>query len=122
MPDTGTPAIFDGHNDTLLRLYRRKDVDPVVAFLDGIEGGHIDLPRARKGGFAGGMFAMFTPSPKRPDDPRDEMRGESYDLPLPAPIDAAYALPEVMAMAALMRVWTGSRFSTRWASAGAAGF
>lgn len=102
MPDTGTPAIFDGHNDTLLRLHRRTDFDPVAAFLDGVEGGHIDLPRARAGGLGGGMFAMFSPSPKGPDDPRDEMRGESYDLPLPAQIDAAYATEQVMSMASLL--------------------
>ena len=36
-----------------------------TAFLQGEEKGHLDLPKARKGGFAGGLFAIFVPSPKR---------------------------------------------------------
>lgn len=53
-------AVFDGHNDTLLRLYQ--DRLPLASFVEGGEGGHIDLPRARAGGFAGGLFACFVPS------------------------------------------------------------
>ncbi|TGT63657.1 membrane dipeptidase [Mesorhizobium sp. M00.F.Ca.ET.170.01.1.1] len=53
--------VFDGHNDTLLRLYQSQDTDVEKLFTDGTAGGHIDLPRARKGGFAGGMFAIFPP-------------------------------------------------------------
>jgi membrane dipeptidase len=53
-------AVFDGHNDTLLRLYQ--DKLPLAAFVEGGEGGHVDLPRARAGGFAGGLFACFVPS------------------------------------------------------------
>jgi membrane dipeptidase len=57
--------IFDGHNDALLRLYRRGGSDPVAAFLQGEDKGHLDLPKARKGGFAGGLFAIFVPSPRK---------------------------------------------------------
>ena len=53
--------ILDGHNDTLLR-YRRDGVDPLRAFLDGHPEGHVDLARARAGGFAGGFFAIFIPN------------------------------------------------------------
>ena len=49
--------IFDGHNDALLRLNRRESGGGVAAFLDGEEKGHLDLPKARSGGFAGGLFA-----------------------------------------------------------------
>ena len=49
--------IFDGHNDVLLRLNRRAGGDPVAAFLQGEDKGHLDLPKARRGGFAGGLFA-----------------------------------------------------------------
>ncbi|RIK99862.1 MAG: peptidase [Proteobacteria bacterium] len=55
--------VFDGHNDVLLRLHLGGG-DPVAAFLDGQGGaGHLDLPRARAAGFAGGLFAIFVPSP-----------------------------------------------------------
>ena len=49
-------AVFDGHNDTLTR-------DDADDFATGRNGGHIDLPRARRGGLAGAIFAAFTPTP-----------------------------------------------------------
>ena len=49
-------TVFDGHNDTLTR-------DDAGDFVTGREGGHIDLPRARKGGLGGGIFAAFTGTP-----------------------------------------------------------
>jgi membrane dipeptidase len=54
--------VFDGHNDTLLRLELAARSGTPCDFAGGAEGLHIDLPRARQGGFAGGLFAMFTPS------------------------------------------------------------
>src|ERR1700716_1419056 len=54
--------IFDGHNDVLLRLYRRGGTDAPGAFLEGEAKGQLDLPMARQGGFAGGLFAIFVPS------------------------------------------------------------
>jgi membrane dipeptidase len=47
---------FDGHNDTLLVLLEHPDRD----FGQRLTEGHIDVVRAREGGLAGGMFAMFT--------------------------------------------------------------
>lgn len=53
--------VFDGHNDTLLRLdMAGGDPEP---FFRGREGGHIDLARGRAGGFVGGFFAIFVPNP-----------------------------------------------------------
>ncbi len=61
-----TPAIpvIDGHNDTLTSL-RIADAgaDPPRSFLRRGGSGHLDLPRAREGGLAGGFFAIFTASP-----------------------------------------------------------
>ena len=57
--------VFDGHNDVLLRLAGLNGIDPVESFIQGGQPGHIDLPKAKAGGFAGGMFAIFCPSPKR---------------------------------------------------------
>lgn len=60
------PPVFDGHNDLLLRLYLQKGGATTAAFLEGDSSGkpagHLDLPRARAAGFAGGMFAIFVPS------------------------------------------------------------
>jgi membrane dipeptidase len=52
--------IFDGHNDTLLHLSPIKADGGRSFFVRGDEG-HLDLPRAREGGLAGGMFAIFVP-------------------------------------------------------------
>ena len=46
--------VFDGHNDVLLEER---------SFADASADGHLDLARAREGGFAGGFFAIFTPHP-----------------------------------------------------------
>lgn len=52
---------FDGHNDLLLRLWVNHADNPVQAFFNGREQGHLDFPRMRQGGFAGGLFAVFVP-------------------------------------------------------------
>ncbi|MBA3610277.1 MAG: membrane dipeptidase [Rubrobacter sp.] len=54
--------IFDGHNDTLLNL-RLPDRGAGRSFFEKSYTGHIDLPRAREGGFGGGFFACFVPNP-----------------------------------------------------------
>ena len=55
--------IFDGHNDTLLNLHL-PDRGEGRSFFEWSNLGHIDLPRARKGGFGGGFFACYTPNPE----------------------------------------------------------
>lgn len=80
---TGFP-VFDGHNDLVLRLLRGHVTAEEVA--TGLEDGHIDKPRAIRGGFGGGMFAIFVPSPGDKDVRYEEMQKASYDLPLPDPI------------------------------------
>jgi len=52
--------ILDGHNDTLLHLYL-SERGGGRSFFTHSENGHIDLPRARQGGFGGGFFAIFSP-------------------------------------------------------------
>ena len=47
--------IVDGHNDLVLHRWR------------GEETKHMDLDAARAGGFAGGFFALYVPSPSVPD-------------------------------------------------------
>lgn len=84
-----TDVIFDGHNDTLLRL-----MDGERSFLERGTEGHIDLPRAREGGLGGGLCAMFVPSENRPAPGSEEVP----DTPSQ---DAAYS--HVRAMMNLLR-------------------
>ena len=105
--------IFDGHNDVLLRLWRHENADPVRAFLDGGRKGQLDLPMAREGGFAGGFFAIFVPSPDR--KPRETNNGDGPNngpgldtgvgAPLPPPLELGEAQTAVFSMASiLMRI------------------
>jgi membrane dipeptidase len=56
MPSGQPIPVFDGHNDTLLRIRAGRH-----QFLERNAGGCIDLPRAREGGLAGGFFAIYIP-------------------------------------------------------------
>lgn len=93
--------VFDGHNDVLLRLWRNMAAggDPVAEFRDGISDGHIDGPRARAGGLAGGLCAIYIPSGdlilKEPD-----ARGH-YETPLAAPLDRIPSLEIALEKAAI---------------------
>lgn len=96
--------VFDGHNDILLRLLqapaRRDEI-----FLTGEGKGHLDLPRMREAGFAGGFFAIYLPSPVAHDDPDYHalMANPPYALPLPDPIPFAQAIePAVRAAGHLL--------------------
>jgi membrane dipeptidase len=67
MHDSITMPIFDGHNDTLLQLSPIKRKGGRSLF-ERSRQGHLDLPRAREGGFGGGMFAVCVPpNPDQPD-------------------------------------------------------
>jgi membrane dipeptidase len=69
--------VFDGHNDALTR-------EDAADFATGRAGGHLDVPRARAGGLAGGIFAMFTPTPGAE---RIDFDGEGrMEIELAAPI------------------------------------
>lgn len=87
---TSALPVFDGHNDTLLRLYTAEHGDSFFASTHG----HLDLSRARAGGFAGGFFAVFVPAP--PDAPPTD------DGALPDPLPYPYALQTALGMTALL--------------------
>jgi membrane dipeptidase len=103
MPVANLLPIFDGHNDVLLTLYER-DRGEGVTFFDRSEKGHLDLPRARAGGFGGGFFAVYVPAdpseskPDRTDLPSTGL----FEMPLPPPLGPAYAQRTAIAMAALL--------------------
>jgi membrane dipeptidase len=107
VPSPKPIPIFDGHNDVLLRLYRRAGAEAVTAFLQGEDKGHLDLPKASRGGFAGGLFAIFVPSPKRDNGtagkaPPQDAGGAIGSDPAPPSVDAADAQRTVFAMASLL--------------------
>jgi membrane dipeptidase len=98
--------IFDGHNDALLRLWKRKGPDAPRAFLDGEGKGQLDLPMARQGGFAGGMFAIFVPSsrnkPAAPTGDTAPALDTAAGAPLPPPLDLTTAQAAVSSMASIL--------------------
>lgn len=96
-----TPLIFDGHNDVLLKLFRKNDPAAHDIFLRA-DTGHLDLPRIQDAGFGGGMFAIFVPSDVDKDVRYEQMQQSSYDLPMPDEIPIHEALPAVLAMAAIL--------------------
>lgn len=87
MTDQTFPPIFDGHCDVL----HRQMENGMQGFVAGYDA-HIDLPKARKGGFGGGFFAIWAPSPADEDSEYEDMQGESYDLPLPSELSQPHAL------------------------------
>ena len=100
MSDPLSPPVFDGHNDMLLKLWRAEagGASPERLFAEGC-GGHLDLPRMRRGGFGGGLFAIFCPSP----DIEMAMDGPNgYDVPLPPPLEPAQALPAALGQAGIL--------------------
>ena len=90
--------VLDGHNDLLLRLHRHPERR--AAIWSGEEGGgHLDLPRMRTGGFAGGFFAIYVPSPEGRLDLDALMEAPPYRLDPPEAIGPAAAEPVAMDMA-----------------------
>jgi Zn-dependent dipeptidase, microsomal dipeptidase homolog len=96
-----TIPFFDGHNDTLLRLLEKPRDQRIPAFVDGTSDGHIDLPRARAAGMAGGFFAMFPP-PVKTDLAGVAATPGSDEGQLPPDLDIAEALRSTNGMAALL--------------------
>ncbi|EKE44645.1 dipeptidase AC [Oceaniovalibus guishaninsula JLT2003] len=92
--------IFDGHNDVLSRLAQSDAADPVAGFIDGDDGA-IDASKARRGGLAGGFFAMWVPTEGAPDYSA-AMRHPPYDVPLPAPVAEVEAIRTVTRQAAIL--------------------
>jgi len=88
--------VFDGHNDVLLRLWHngKKGGDPVAEFVDGTSQGHIDVPRAKAGGLAGGLCAVYIPSGDLILQEPDE--NGHYVTPLAAPLQRQPSLDIAM--------------------------
>ena len=98
-----TPDVFDGHNDLLTRLWEDGGRSALPGFATGLPGA-IDLPRARAGGFMGGFFACYVPSPAAGDLDvmMAAMQSPPYAVPLPDPVDRQAALDVVIAQAGML--------------------
>ena len=94
--------IFDGHNDVLFRLFLKNKKNVHQDFLLGDNEGHLDLPRMNKAGFRGGFFAIYVPSQEEKIESADkpiryeDMKNDSYELPLPNSVDVSVAFPIVL--------------------------
>lgn len=100
---TDTVPVFDGHNDTILKLEMAARKGEPRDFAERGETLDIDLPRAREGGFAGGFFAMFTPT-------RTMASNEKFDPDDPVnfrPVPQEQALSFTVSMFARMRRLAG---------------
>lgn len=95
-----TPLIFDGHNDVLLKQFEGGRAAR-TAFSTGNEH-HIDVPKATAGGFGGGFFAIWVPSPMDEDGIFEQMMQPAYDIPMPPAIDQGFALGVALKQARML--------------------
>ncbi len=96
--------IFDGHNDTLLNLHL-PDCGRGRSFFERSSLGHIDLPRAREGGFGGGFFACFAPpDPEGGWDMEQALvvKEDSYEVAGAPAVNPAYARRTADALVSLL--------------------
>jgi len=100
---TPYPPIFDGHNDTLMVLYEN-DPERGPLFFQRGEKGHLDLPRAREGGLAGGLFAVFVDNPPEDGNYGDRRREteDGYEVALPPAIGYERAIRTALAQIAIL--------------------
>ncbi|OLP46654.1 dipeptidase [Rhizobium oryziradicis] len=94
--------VFDGHNDVLLRLWRAHSagVNPIEQFINGTTDGHIDAPRAKAGGLAGGLCAIYIPSMHDFVLTEPDARGH-YNTPMDTPLPRASSLDIALQMAGI---------------------
>lgn len=94
---------FDGHNDFLLRLMMSPEPREEV-WLRSNGKGHLDLPRMKEAGFAGGLFAIFVPpvSSGPPPDFKSIMATPPYEIPMPPLMTHDIAAPTALTMAGLL--------------------
>lgn len=103
MTDQNHPAIFDGHNDVLLKIHQQGCGEGQLFFQDQ-EDGHLDFPRARKANFRGGLFAVFPPNPASVPPPKDRLvrQEQGYEVKMAPPLDYPYAQRVTREMIALL--------------------
>ncbi|HET6508178.1 MAG TPA: dipeptidase [Baekduia sp.] len=90
MPAAAQP-IFDGHHDALTR-------EDHAGLVTGRDGGHLDLPRAARGGLVASMWAIFCHGEDTNLD-FTAQPGGGYDIPLDPEVPHATAAAEATAYA-----------------------
>ena len=101
MPVPVEPPIFDGHNDLMFKLFAEGSAGAASTFLNSRDG-HLDAERCRSGGFGGGFFAVWIPSPIDIEAEMDKMSQPTYDLALPDPLSCSEATSIAMAQCATL--------------------
>jgi membrane dipeptidase len=104
MPMPPLFPILDGHNDVLSRLLEAERArersamatgraTAIRGFFERSEEGHIDLPRARDGGFAGGLFSIYVSADPQAAPPAGPVLGETRGLKIkfPRSLELGYA-------------------------------
>src|SRR5512139_2573262 len=84
--------ILDGHNDTLNMMY--VPGENKRPFLQETDSGHLDLPRAKRGGLCGGFFSIFVPHPekkKQETSPNTLEERIAIQVSNLEPVDSSYA-------------------------------
>ena len=91
-----TPILL-GHNDALLHMHRNDDH---LCFLYPGADGHLDLPRARAAGVAGGFFACWVPRYLHEADPDQQVWPHEfgYEMTLAGALDPDHAYQHTLAM------------------------
>ncbi|HUH11880.1 MAG TPA: dipeptidase [Longimicrobiales bacterium] len=97
-PAADPVLVFDGHNDTVLDLLLREGTPRERSFLRRSEEGHVDLPRAREGGLAGGFFSVFVPALEPAPPPAPVPKNASFP-----PLDPRHAAAFAERMVARLR-------------------
>jgi membrane dipeptidase len=106
--------ILDGHNDVVSKLLNieRGQIQsgpddpsrrPRNFFERGTEG-HIDLPRAKEGGFAGGLFSIYVGADPQAAPPAGPGLGqfEGMQVKMPRPLELGYAQRTSLAQMGLL--------------------
>lgn len=104
MMDSKPLPIFDGHNDTLLYLVEHDPEHGAQFLRRDDDRGHLDLPRAREGGFAGGMFAVYVGNPPEDGSFGDRLTRDEhgYEVKLPPPVAFERAVKIALAQMSLL--------------------
>lgn len=103
MSEHASLPIFDGHNDVLHKLHERNDQEG-RSFLTGSSADHLDLPRAERANFRGGLFAVYPPNPASVPLPQERLTADEkgYEVEIAPPLELSYAYRLVDEMITVM--------------------
>jgi membrane dipeptidase len=107
-----TLPVLDGHNDVLSRLLEAERTrhrslaasgraSAVRGFFERGDQGHIDLPRSREGGFAGGLFSIYASADPQALPPAGPVLGEMAGLKIKFPRALEFGYAQRIALAEL---------------------